>query len=277
MDLVLNVCDEYFFTPYVYPESVPEDNMLRQFVNLWLIACVGGALLYLSFGTLSWIFLFDKKLRQHKKFHENQEWKEIKSSLSAIPTMSLLTAVPFVFEVRGYSQLYDDHEAYGGVSFLVWTFIFFILFTDMGIYWIHRWLHHPKIYFLHKPHHFWKVPSPFASHAFHPLDGFAQSVPYHIYVFLFPMHKLMYLGLFVFVNIWSIMIHDDYFIVPKLFQPIINGAAHHTDHHVHTHYNFGQYFTWWDRIGNSYRHPDGFFEKKGVHYEVEQQLKSKSK
>ena len=36
----------------------------------------------------------------------------------------------------------------------------------------------------------WLVPTPFASHAFHWLDGFAQSSPYHIFVFLFPLHKV---------------------------------------------------------------------------------------
>jgi hypothetical protein len=31
---------------------------------------------------------------------------------------------------------------------------------------------------IHKPHHLWKLPTPFASHAFHPCDGVAQSMPY---------------------------------------------------------------------------------------------------
>ncbi len=30
---------------------------------------------------------------------------------------------------------------------------------------------------IHKPHHLWKLPTPFASHAFHPCDGVAQSMP----------------------------------------------------------------------------------------------------
>jgi sterol desaturase/sphingolipid hydroxylase (fatty acid hydroxylase superfamily) len=50
------------------------------------------------------------------------------------------------------------------------------------------------------------VPTPFASHAFHPLDGYLQSVPYHLFIFLFPLHRWLYLGLFVFVNFWSILV-----------------------------------------------------------------------
>lgn len=133
------------------------------------------------------------------------------------------------------------------------------MFTDACIYWIHRFLHHKTIYkYIHKDHHKWKVPTPFASHAFHPLDGFLQSCPYHIYPFLFPLHKWTYLCLFVFVNIWTVSIHDGDYRVPHLLQPFVNGSAHHTDHHLYYNYNYGQFFTLWDRIGGSFRNPSSF-------------------
>lgn len=203
-----------------------------------------------------------------------QEFKEIASSLKAVPLMAFLTAVLFLAEVRGYSKLYDSVEEHGGYQFLAFSFVTFLLFTDMCIYWIHRWLHHPLIYPLHKPHHLWKVPTPFASHAFHPLDGFLQSVPYHIYPFLFPLHKGMYLALFIFVNLWSVGIHDNDYRLPKFLQPIVNGAAHHTDHHLKFNYNYGQYFTLWDRLGGSYMHPSGF-SGDGPHEQVQAYLKKR--
>jgi lathosterol oxidase len=42
--------------------------------------------------------------------------------------------------------------------------------------------------------------------------------------------------------------------------PWINSAAHHTVHHLEFNYNFGQYFTLWDRIGGTYKRPDFEFE-----------------
>ena len=148
----------------------------------------------------------------------------------------------------------------------------------MAIYWIHRWLHHPSIYrYIHKTHHIWKVPTPFASHAFHPVDGFLQSVPYHIYPFLFPLHKYVYLALFVFVNIWTVSIHDGDYRVPDPLKPYINGSAHHTDHHLFYNYNYGQYFTLWDRIGGSFRTPSVFEGKdlidEALKYEKKNNLK----
>lgn len=133
------------------------------------------------------------------------------------------------------------------------------------------------------------MPTPYASHAFHPFDGFAQSVPYHVYPYLFPLQKFAYIALFIFINIWTVFIRK--FIFVKVFcsgpflalylndfffggernkinvsiaddgeyvanSPIINGAACHTMHHLYFNYNYGQFTTLWDRLGGSYRQPN---------------------
>lgn len=36
---------------------------------------------------------------------------------------------------------------------------------------------------------------------------------------------------------------------------VINSSAHHAVHHLYFNYNYGQYFTLWDRIGGSHRQP----------------------
>lgn len=38
-------------------------------------------------------------------------------------------------------------------------------------------------------------------------------------------------------------------------ESVINGPAHHTLHHLFFTVNYGQYFTWADRWGGSYRQP----------------------
>ena len=125
----------------------------------------------------------------------------------SLPCMAIFTAPIFLGEVRGYAKLYDNplDQPFPFYNFL--QFPFFIAFTDFFIYWIHRGLHHPRIYkTLHKPHHKWIMPTPFASHAFHPLDGFAQSVPYHVYPYIFPLQKFSYIALFIFINVWTVLI-----------------------------------------------------------------------
>jgi len=179
---------------------------------------------------------------------------EIKQAQTSMPGMSLLTALCFVLEVKGYAKFYDklDDAPFPLYNYL--QFPIFILFTDCLIYFIHRGLHHPMVYkTLHKSHHKWIMPTPYASHAFHPIDGFAQSVPYHLFPFLFPLQKFAYIALFAFINVWTIFIHDGEYVANS---PIINGAACHTMHHLYFNYNYGQFTTLWDRLGGSYRKPN---------------------
>lgn len=259
MDLVLNAADQYLLTPYVYPASWEEDDVVRQLISLFVIVNIGGYVMYLSLATISFYFIFDRRLMKHPQFLKDQIKLEIAYTCKAVPLMAIPTVALFLLEVRGYSKLYDNMDSKLGYVGLLFSAVSFILFTDGFIYWIHRFLHHKAVYkHIHKPHHKWKIPTPFASHAFHPIDGFLQSCPYHIYPFLFPLHKVLYLCLFVFVNIWTVSIHDGDYRVPDTLKPFINGSAHHTDHHLFYNYNYGQFFTLWDRIGGSFKNPSSF-------------------
>ncbi|KAK9450734.1 uncharacterized protein V1518DRAFT_411561 [Limtongia smithiae] len=239
--------------PTAYLSTVPRDNIIRESISLFLLVWIFGIVLYFLFASLSYAFIFDKRTMNHPKYLKNQMRMEITQAMSSMPWMSLYTVPWFVFEVKGYSMLYWDPNEYPK-SYLFWQFPLFIAFTDFGVYLIHRGLHHPFIYkHLHKPHHKWIVPTPYASHAFHPVDGYLQSLPYHIFPFVFPLHKFSYLLLFTFINIWTILIHDGEYMTNN---PAINGAACHTIHHLYFNYNYGQFTTLWDRIGGSYRLPE---------------------
>jgi lathosterol oxidase len=260
-DVILELGERFVFTPYVWPDSPrwPADYWLRQLVTIYLVTVVAGALLYLSVATLNYIFVFDRRVLQHKQILPNQMRREIAMALFHIPFMGVVTMPIFWLELKGYTYLYDRVEQYG-LGYYLLSLVWFLAFTDMLVYFIHRGLHDvPWLYeHIHKPHHTWHVTTPFASHAFHFMDGFLQGVPYHIFPFLFPMHKYTYLLLFVGVNVWTVSIHDCNYMVPELLKPLVNGAAHHTDHHAYFYYNYGQYFTLWDRIGGTFRSPDAF-------------------
>lgn len=215
--------------------------------------------LYLTFASLSYQFVFDKSLMDHPKFLKNQVFMEVLTALQNLPGMALLTVPWFLAELHGYSYLYDNISDYG-LKYFLCSLPLFVMFSDFGIYWAHRFLHHRYVYpRLHKLHHKWIICTPYASHAFKSADGFLQSLPYHLFPFFFPLHKLTYLALFTFVNFWSIMIHDGKYISNN---PIINGAAHHNGHHIYFNYNYGQFTTLFDRLGNSFRAPDeAWFDK----------------
>lgn len=224
MDTVLHYADQFVFDKLyakVWPSytkqiagaivsSWPRDDFWRINLSLFLITCIFGWILYLGTATLSYYLVFDHDYMKHPKFLKNQVRMEIECAVGAIPWMTLLTLPFFTGEVLGKSMLYSGmpKNAYEWL-YLAASVPSFLFFTDCGIYWFHRWMHHPLIYkHLHKLHHKWVIPTPFASHAFNPFDGFLQSLPYHLYVFMIPMNKYLYLFMFTFVNFWTVMIHD---------------------------------------------------------------------
>lgn len=234
----------------------PRDYVPRQLISITVLTLIGIHLLYFVTAYASYRWIFNHEMMKHPRFLKNQVKLEIICSLKAFPAMTLLTLPWFQAEVMGKSLMYDDVEEYGWTWLIASVFVFLFL-TDLGVYFVHRGLHHPLVYkTIHKPHHKWLIPTPFASHAFHPVDGYLQSVPYHAIIFVLPFHRWLYLGLFVFVNFWSIFIHDSDMITGHPLEKIINGPAHHTLHHLYFTVNYGQYFTWADRVGGSYRQPE---------------------
>ncbi|KAI5474243.1 C-5 sterol desaturase [Pseudohyphozyma bogoriensis] len=231
MDIALHYFDEYIGDALIYasnvlpssitdhlsrlsfPSTLPRDNVVRQSISIYLITYLGAVTLYFTFSTFSYYFIFDHRMKEHPRFLPSQVRQEILCSLAGFPLMDLLMVPFFLGDVRGYSKLYDTMAegpwgSEGGWkpwAYVVVCTIVFLVFTDFCIYWIHRWLHIPVLYKrFHKPHHKWIVPTPFAAYAFHPVDGFLQGVPYHLACYIFPMHKLHWVGMFVLVNLWTV-------------------------------------------------------------------------
>ena len=146
------------------------------------------------------------KTRRERRKHSGMELSqgkdqvanEIKLSAWSICVMAAMTA-PFELAVEaGYTKIYRDlsrHTTLAGWFYLlVGSPLLLLAFSDTCVYWIHRALHHRLLYApIHKLHHKYKETTPFSStYAFHPLDGWLQGCPHHIFVFLFPMHHVTY-------------------------------------------------------------------------------------
>lgn len=54
--------------------------------------------------------------------------------------------------------------------------------------------------------------------------------------------------------------------------PVVNGTACHTVHHLYFNYNYGQFTTLWDRLGRSYRRPDDSLFVRHQPKEVEKEV-----
>jgi lathosterol oxidase len=230
-------------------------RLTHQMGIMYAILSLGGLFFYLFFAACSFTYFFVLRAEKYfpktiaKKDLYRQAAHEIWIASSSVPFMALVMLPCPLFAYRGYSQMYSNVSDYG-LPYMVCSVFMFFGFTDMLIYWAHRGLHHPYFYkYVHKLHHVYKFTTPFSSHAFHPLDGFTQGVPYYIFAYLVPIHSVLFLCMFLAVNFWTISIHDQVDFGGSL----VNSTGHHTIHHELFNYNYGQYFTLWDRVGGTYK------------------------
>ena len=135
-------------------------------------------------------------------------------------------------------------------SFLV------MVIADAEVYWWHRFAHLPIMYrHVHKRHHQFVIPTPFASYAFHPLDSFMTGLPYMAGCYLFPMHLITFMTLLVFSHLSAFGVHEGYFDVCTKFQKYLVGSAFHSGHHKFLVKNFGHISTFWDVVCGTSRFP----------------------
>jgi len=238
----------------VLPEFDPKTHGLaRKVFSLWAFLLIMTYLFYFTFCPVTYYFFYkrtdaksgENRAKWFKREGKDQVKREIVTSVWSIFCMTAMT-VPFELLVEaGYTKIYWDVEEHGKLYTFVIAPVMFVCFSDTCIYWIHRVLHHKWFYKpLHKLHHRYKETTPFSAYAFHPIDGWLQGVPYHIFVFLFPMHHVAYFVSLACVGMWTINIHDR--VTFNL--PFVNGAAHHTVHHTGFNYNYGQYLIFWDKL-----------------------------
>ena len=229
-------------------------------VILITLISAGYTFFLLLAGLSYWFFFVWKKERFHPDYRPDK--KEIRRSLSwslySIVGNALLMLPLHIAIAKGYSKVYFHVEEHGWWWVLI-SAALILAITETMIYWIHRALHIPVLFrWLHKPHHSFRVATPWAGVAFHPLDSFLQALPHHLCVFLFPVHVGVYTAFITAITIWAVLIHDRLSFMPWRG---VNYTGHHTVHHWYYRYNYGQFFTFWDRIGGTYKDPETLYRK----------------
>ena len=178
---------------------------------------------------------------------------QIIHSVSAIPVYALLPTASDWFIQNGWTRAYTNAPS----VFLYFAHVaLYLTSVELGVYVMHRFLHENKFLYkhLHSAHHKYRTVStlsPFASLAFHPVDGMLQGLPYFLTLFLVPIHVWTFKILLFSSGLWSCYIHS----VTSNPHWLILGAGHHTIHHTHFKYNYGHYTTIFDRLLKTLQSP----------------------
>ena len=204
-----------------------------------------------------WLFgrwLEIRRIQQRRAGPEDYR-REVLSSLRTV----------FVFGVTTLSTLAMRQA--GLVTFSVDTFtwttlavqtVAIIVAHDAYFYWMHRAIHHRRLFRAwHLHHHRSRTPTPWAAYSFSSREAVAEAAFVPLYLLLATTLGVEYVGFAMFLFLWHMIIrnvigHCGVEIYPRgwVDNPLTgwwNTVTHHDLHHSAGTYNFGLYFTWWDR------------------------------
>ena len=221
---------------------------------------VSGLMLNGTFITLAY-FLFWKKFKQKfqnwriqlvQKVDANQIKRELKNSLLTLIIGAMYSSIVFYMSSQGQTKIYTDfseHSAFVAVSG------FFILFIvdDTWFYWIHRLLHHPKIFrYVHLEHHKSVDVNPFTSMSFHFIEPLLLSLWIIPVAYVFPI----YAPVLMLVQVWGLLdnikAHLGFELYPaklnKSWFRFLTSSTHHNMHHSKFDGNYGVHFRFWDKL-----------------------------
>ena len=215
---------------------------------------------FLIAGIAYYVFyIWNKKRYIHLKLNKNQpKTKQIKKELLYSASTLLIYSVSFLLLIywyqKGLTKIYFNIQTFGYWYFW-FSIIIMVIIHDAYFYWSHKLMHKWAFLFrFHKIHHYSHNPNPWSSFSFHPIEAIISLGIIPIIIFMIPVHPIALIIFSTFVTLYNVYIHLGYnvnfFFLGSLMQ---NTSQNHNLHHRIGKYNYGLYFSFWDRIMKTYK------------------------
>lgn len=228
---------------------------LKNFITTMVIVTMVVFVRYIVFSGVAKYYL--KGLFVGRELHSKTDTREqVKREIFWSFLTSLIFGcagiVMIVLWQKGITSIYVEWSVYP-IWYVPLSIIMILMLHETYYYWLHRWMHLPVVYrLMHKVHHDSLNTSAWTAFSFHPLESLLQALIIPLLVIFIPIHIY---GLFFILTIMTVSAtinHMGFEIYPKgwnrnPFLKWIIGATHHDQHHKLFRYNYGLYFTFWDR------------------------------
>jgi sterol desaturase/sphingolipid hydroxylase (fatty acid hydroxylase superfamily) len=185
---------------------------------------------------------------------------ELLMSLRSITIFSTVGLSIFLLERAGWLAGPQLAATWGPAWFWA-SLALMVLGHDAYFYWAHRLMHDPRLFrWLHRRHHRSMNPSPFTAYSFDLGEAAIMAIYVPLWLLLVPTPWPV-VGLFMLHQIFrNTMAHSGYELMPadRRGRPLfdwLTTTVHHDLHHAQAGYNFGFYFTFWDRLMGT-EHPE---------------------
>jgi sterol desaturase/sphingolipid hydroxylase (fatty acid hydroxylase superfamily) len=181
-------------------------------------------------------------------------WEPIRSIdlMSAIATV----IINVVVSVIGWWLWTHDKIVLYSSDFIqtVADCVIMILAMDLGMYFLHRLAHFPRIYkSIHHFHHRHETTNPISLFVLHPLEVFGFGGLMILFLIIYPMSLGGLIGYLSLNVLFGTVGHSGVEPLPSAFRRLpvlrlIGTSTFHAEHHEHPLYNFGFYTLFWDQL-----------------------------
>ncbi|MEM7730120.1 MAG: sterol desaturase family protein [Pseudomonadota bacterium] len=242
---------------------------MRDFLANYLTG-LGSTLAILGLVYVAVWWLFHRWVARRKvQLSRRAGWTQIREEIwhGAVAALGSSALVVSLFWLRDHGWLKLEAETgVHGLWYEAVTIVALVLVADAWFYWLHRWMHHPRVYrYVHALHHKSLDVNPFTSNSFHVIEAVGLTL------FIVPVLMLMPVSAFalgvvqamgLFNNVKS---HLGYEFYPRFFRHApfrwLITATNHSLHHTQYNGNYGLYFRFWDWLcGTELKATDRLFD-----------------
>jgi len=236
------------------------DSWALEFAGQWVANMTTDLGRYAIFAIGVWLVLWVllagvmacRKLRETTP-PARQLVVEFLISLRSIAIFSTIGLATFGLERAGLLPLPHLAASWGPVWFVV-SLSLIIVGHDAYFYWAHRLMHDPRLFRrFHRRHHLSHNPSPFTAYSFDLAEAAVMGTFVPLWMMVVPT-PWPAVGLFMLHQIVrNTLGHSGYEVMParRDGRPLLDWlttVTHHDLHHLQGRWNYGLYFTWWDRL-----------------------------
>ena len=235
------------------------ETILTDLSHIWLRELQFTLSRYVIFATGVWIalwILLAPVLRRRKIREASpaapQLLTEFLISLRSMAIFATAAVGIALLERVGAYRLEKMAESWGAVWFWA-SLAVTIVVHDAYFYWTHRLMHDPRLFrHVHLRHHRSNNPSPFTAYSFDLAEAGLMVAFFVIWPMIFPIPWVAnaLFGLYQIVR--NTLLHCGYELMParangRPWLDFLTTTTHHDLHHGQAGYNYGAWFTWWDR------------------------------
>ena len=117
-------------------------------------------------------------------------FREIKNSIRSLAILSVFPVFLMISKANGYTMIYSDVSEYG-IPYLVFSCVALLFIHDFYYYFLHRIMHHPKLYkWIHFEHHKSLNPTAYSAFSLSWQEAIIDALFFPVIAFIMPLHPI---------------------------------------------------------------------------------------